>query len=207
MGTVIGMQLLWALRKHDRYFDARWRTQRAGGGGPALINLIHDIDLMRGIAGNVNRVYAELGHTARGLEVEDTISATLRFDSGTLGCVLTSDATPSPWGWEQGSGENPNVPASRENCLHILGTAGAISLPALQHHRPRPGGSPDWRTPIESDAIEVGERAALRSQLDEFCRVMRGESAPTVTGADGLAALATTLAVIESGKTGRPIDL
>lgn len=58
--------------------DTRWRVSRAAGGGPALINLIHDIDLMRHLAGDIVRVYAELGYGARGFDVEDTIAAIIR---------------------------------------------------------------------------------------------------------------------------------
>jgi predicted dehydrogenase len=179
LGDLTAMQVIWALRKHDAYYETAWRTSRDTGGGPGLINLIHDIDLMRHFAGDVERVYAELGHQARDWDVEDSIGATVRFTSGVIGSLLTSDATPSPWGWEQGSGENPDVPAS---------TAPGAAVA-------------DWRTTLVSQPIEHGPRAALHRQLADFCAVLRREKAPRVSGVDAYASLAATLAVIRSGET------
>lgn len=88
LGQLTAMHFLWSTRKHASYFDAQWRTQRPGG-GPILINLIHDIDLMRHFGGEVTRIYAELGHDARGFEVEDVIAAT-------VGSLLVPSVPSSP---------------------------------------------------------------------------------------------------------------
>ena len=47
---------VWAVRKPDDYWDAAWRS--APGGGPVLINLIHDIDCLRYICGEIVEVQA-----------------------------------------------------------------------------------------------------------------------------------------------------
>ena len=207
LGQLTALQFIWALRKHDTYYDTRWRVSRGAGGGPGLINLIHDVDLMRCFGGEIVRVYAELGHAARGFDVEDAIAATVRFESGAVGCLITSDATPSPWGWEQGSGENPDVPKTGRSCYRLLGTTGAISLPRLELHRHETEGAGDWRIPITAGSIEHGPRAALRSQLANFCAVVRGQAAPRVSGNDGFSTLAATLAIMRSGQTAQAIRL
>lgn len=204
IGQLVAVQALWALRKHDAYYDVEWRTSRSLGGGPGLINLIHDIDLLRYLCGDIERVYAELGHKARRFEVEDSIAATLRFTGGVLGSLVSSDATPSPWGWEQGSGENPNVPVSGGNAFYLLGTAGSLSLPRLEIHRhaakPR-----DWSSPIASEPLPHGPRAALLAQLDHFCAVVRGEIQPRVSGLEGFLSMSSTLAVLASGESGHGV--
>jgi predicted dehydrogenase len=205
LGRLTALQFIWALRKHDAYYDTRWRVSRAAGGGPVLINLIHDIDLMRHFGGEIVRVYAELGHGARGLEVEDAIAATVRFASGAVGSLVSSDATPSPWGWEQGSGENPDVPQSGRNCYRLLGTRGALALPRLGLYRHGAEVAGDWRAPIAEESIPYAPRAALRNQLTNFCAVVRGEAAPRVDGHDGFATLAATLAISRSGETGHMV--
>lgn len=203
IGDLTALQVVWALRKHDAYYDTTWRTQRATGGGPGLINLIHDIDLMRHFAGDIERVYAELGRGARGLEVEDSIAATVRFRSGAVGTILSSDATPSPWGWEQGSGENPDVPKSAKNCYRLFGTRAALALPRLERHAHT--GESEWRVPLAVEALPHPPRAALRAQLSHFCAVVRGECAPRVTGADGFASLAAALAITMAGERGEVV--
>lgn len=205
LGNLTALQFIWALRKHDAYYDTRWRVSRAAGGGPVLINLIHDIDLMRHFGGDIVRVYAELGHGARRLEVEDAIAATIRFASGAVGSLVSSDATPSPWGWEQGSGENPNVPETGRNCYRLLGTRAALALPRLELYRHDAEGAGDWLAPIGKEPVRHGPRAALQNQLADFCAVVRGETAPRVSGYDGFATLAATLAVSRSGEIGQVV--
>ena len=202
LGQLTAIQVIWALRKHDDYYETKWRISRATGGGLSLINLIHDLDLMRYFAGEIERVYAELGKNIRGFQVEDRLTATIRFQSGGLGSLMASDATPSPWGWEQGSGENPGVPQTGHNCYRLLGTEGALALPRLELYRHEEEHSADWRSPVKIKPLAHGPRAALQAQLAHFCAVVRGEVSPRVNGHDGYASLAATLALIRAGETG-----
>lgn len=204
IGRLAAVQCLWAVRKHDAYYDAEWRRMRPGG-GPALINLIHDVDLLRHLGGDVARVYAEGGSELRAHEVEDTVAATLRFTSGAVGTILASDATPSPWSWESGTGENPLIPPTGRNCFRFLGTEGALALPRLELWRHDDGVLASWHEAIRARTLAAGPRAALKDQLRHFCGVVRGEHAPRVSGEDGLRTLATTLAIIESMERGTPV--
>jgi predicted dehydrogenase len=205
LGVLHAIQLIWALRKHDDYFDTAWRTQRPGG-GPVLINLIHDIDLMRYLAGDISRVYAEMSHDARATEVEDVVAATVRFASGALGTIVGSDATPSPWGWEQGSGENPNVPATERNCYRLLCSNGALALPRLELWKNEACGPGSWLEPLAVAPQSLAPRCALARQLEDFCNALTTGTLPRTTGPDGLATLAATLALITSAREGRVVE-
>jgi predicted dehydrogenase len=54
--TLVSVGVLAAFRKADAYFDVAWR--RAPGGGPVLINLIHEIDLLRFVCGEIDSIQA-----------------------------------------------------------------------------------------------------------------------------------------------------
>ena len=206
IGRLAAVECVWSMRKHDAYFDADWRRIRPGG-GPALINLIHDVDLLRHLCGDIVRVYAEGGSELRGHAVEDTAAVTLRFASGAVGTILASDATPSPWGWELGTGENPLIPPTGRNCYRFLGTEGALALPRLELWRHDDGVPASWRETMRMQTLVAGPRAALKDQLRHFCGVVRGAHAPLVSGEDGLGTLRATLAIIEAMSRCVPVVL
>lgn len=68
-----------------------------------LINLVHDLDLMRYLFGDIVRVYCENGISTRSFSVEETGALTIKFASGTVGTFIFSDAAASPHNFEGAS--------------------------------------------------------------------------------------------------------
>jgi predicted dehydrogenase len=203
IGELVAVSATWATRKPDAYFDAApWRRQE--GGGPILINLIHDIDCLRHFAGEIEEVHAIASNGRRGFAVEDTAVAVLRFAGGALGTVTLTDCAPSPWGWEAGSGDNPGIAPTGQNCYRFFGTGGSLDFPNLVLWRPD-AAAWDWSMPLPSTATVLRPSVPLAAQLAHFRRVIRGEEPARVSGRDGLAALAVTLAIKESARLGRPV--
>lgn len=202
LGRLVAVNALWSVRKPDPYFDATWR--RSAGGGPILINMIHDIDCLRHFCGEIAEVQAYGSAAVRGFEVEDTAAVVLRFASGALGTITLTDAAPSPWGWEAGSADNPGIAASGQNCYRFLGTAAALDFPNLTLWRGAGAEPADWSQPLAAQPLPWGGHEALPRQLEHFLAVIAGSEAPRVSGRDGLATLAATLAVKEAIRTGRP---
>jgi predicted dehydrogenase len=126
-GTLVGASVVWATRKPDPYFDATWR--KSAGGGPILINLIHEIDMLRFLVGEIASVSGLTASAQRGFEVEDSAAVMFRFAAGALGTILCTDAAASPWTIEQGLGESPSFPYAGENPYRIVGTHGALEFP------------------------------------------------------------------------------
>ena len=204
IGDLVAVAAVWGVRKPDDYFEAAaWR--RAEGGGPVLINLIHDIDCLRHFAGEIEEVRAITSNVQRGFEVEDTAAALLRFASGALGTVTLTDCAPSPWGWEAGSNDNPGIAGSGRNCYRFFGTAGSLEFPNLVLWRHDGGAAGDWRQPLHATPCPQPSNDALAAELRHFGRVIRGEEPPRVSGREGLATLSATLAVKESARSGRPV--
>lgn len=192
LGRLVSVQAQFWLRKPDNYFDVEWRRQT--GSGPVFINLIHDIDLLRHMVGDVVAVQAIESRATRGFGVEDTAVILLEFANGTLGTVNVSDTIPAPWSWELTAGENPAYPATDQACYLIGGTEGALDLPRLRlwRHEGRQG----WWEPL-SATIHPHDRAdPLLIQIAHFADVIRGEAAPLVSGREGM----KTLQVIEAVK-------
>ena len=90
MGRLTCASVLYTFFKPDEYFALEWR--RRAGGGPILINLIHEIDLIRYVCGEIAEVEAITSNAVRGFEVEDTAAVILRLANGAL--VTIACATP-----------------------------------------------------------------------------------------------------------------
>ena len=71
IGKLVAVSVLWTLLKPTDYYEVQWRCKRPGG-GLTLINLIHEIDTLRFICGEIRQVYAQSSCATRGLDVEDS---------------------------------------------------------------------------------------------------------------------------------------
>ena len=206
LGRLVGVAVHWMLKKPDDYFDVLWRGRRPGG-GPALINLIHYIDNLRFICGEIDRVYAQTSSAVRGLPVEDALSVSLRFANGALGTILAADSTPAPWSYELTSGENSVYPQVNENCYFFTGARGALSFPRLSFWR-YPAGEPGgWHHPLQESRLTVTAADPLERQLAHFCRVIRNREGPLIDARDATSSLAVVLAILESAETGQAVEL
>lgn len=205
LGRIVAVNLIWLLRKPDSYFDAAWR--REPGGGPVLINLVHDIDALRFVVGDIIAVRAITSNAARSFPVEDTAAIALRFAGGALGTVIVSDAVEAPWSWEMTSGENPIYPQLPATSGVIAGTGGSLSLPQLDLWRHAGAAGRGWTAPIQRERIPVAIDDAYHCQLRHFGRVIRGEEGPRVGARDAARSLAACLAVHRSARTGREVAL
>jgi predicted dehydrogenase len=77
--------------KPDSYFEAGpWRRQP--GGGPLLINMVHEVGNLRSLCGEIVAVQAFASSATRNFPVEDTVAVSLRFANG----VLARSCCPTP---------------------------------------------------------------------------------------------------------------
>ncbi len=205
IGRLVGVSVIWATRKPDPYFDATWRKEP--GGGPILINLIHEIDLLRHLAGEIDSITGQVSNGVRGFPVEDTSGAVIRFAGGTLGTILCTDTGLSPWTIEQGTAENPAFAFTAENSYRFIGTEGSLELPNLKLWSARDPQQIAWDKPLASTPIKVPDSDPYVEQLKHFRRVIRDGETPLVSAEDGARTLAATLAVTEAGRTQRPVEL
>lgn len=183
LGQITAIQGTTWFYKPDDYFDVPWR--KLPGAGPVYINLIHDVDMLRYLCGEVKEVQAMESSNSRANPVEDTAIISLRFTNGALGTLSVSDTIVAPWSWELTARENPAYPATTQSCYLIGGTQASLSLPnlSLWSHT----GSRSWWEPINECKLTFGFEDPLVCQIEQFVRVIGGVEAPLVSAADGLA--------------------
>lgn len=113
LGAIVSaaIRLRWC-RPQDYYEDG-WHGTWAQDGGVINQQAIHHVDAMNWICGPVEAVCAAAGNRANRLEAEDTLVATVRFESGALGTIEATTAA---------------RPEDFEASLSVLGDRGLIQI-------------------------------------------------------------------------------
>ena len=198
IGRVVAVHGMFWLYKPDDYYNVAWRSQP--GAGPILINLIHDVDLLRYLCGEVASVQAIKSNRTRGFAVEDTAAIILHFDSGALGTISVSDTVVAPWSWELTAGENPAYDQTDQTCYTIGGTHGSLELPngrIWSHPEKR-----SWWEKIECAPYSVEPQDPLVLQILHFAQVIKGTAQPLVSGLEGLRTLQVIEAIQQAAASG-----
>ncbi|WP_194409588.1 Gfo/Idh/MocA family protein [Microbacterium cremeum] len=207
LGQVVAVSGLWSARKEDAYFtEIPWH--RLPGAGVTLLNVVHDLDLLRHLCGEVAEIQAMHSSHARALAVEDTVSLNLRFESGAVGSFLASDAGVSPWGWDQATEETAAFPFLPDGVAYrIVGTRAALSVPNLAKYAYEQGVPADWHSPLSRTYLPVSPRGSFQAQLDHFADVARGLADPLVSAQDAAHTLALVEASALAARTRRSVDV
>ena len=207
LGRVVGVMGSATFFKPDHYFDdGPWR--REVGGGPILINMIHEVHNLRMLCGEVTAVQAIKSHALRGFAVEDTVAISLQFASGALGSFLLSDVAASARSWEHTSQENKAYPTYEdEDCYVISGTDGTLSVPTMRLKTYPRAEDRSWWKPFEVGVVGMVREDPLKRQMEHFGAVVRGEVAPLVSARDGLQNLRVTEAITLAAATGQLVRI
>lgn len=203
LGRIVAVNALFWLYKPDGYFDLPWR--REAGAGPVFLNLIHDVDNLRYLLGEVVAVQAAESNAVRQNAVEETSAIILEFASGALATASVCDTTVAPWSWEMTTGENPAYPVTDEACYLIAGTSGSLSLPKLEVWSNE--GRPGWWEPLQRARTGVAAQDPLALQIRHFCRVICGDEPPLVTGREGLRTLEVITAIKQAARTKQRVEV
>jgi len=199
LGQVVCANVMANVYKPDAYFDVAWR--RHSGGGPVLINLIHDIDMLVFLLGDVRAVQGSLSSAVRGFKVEDTGSALFEFASGTQAVMTVSDTAVSPWCWDFCAGEQSQYPRQNVQSHFLSGTQGSLSLPdlALWHYP----GERHWHQEMMCQQSRVHEIDVYVQQLRHFRAVAEQREPPVCSALDGWRTLQATQALLHAAHTGQ----
>lgn len=203
LGKLTVSSFHYMIYKEDQYFDVEWRRKK--GAGPILVNLVHDIDLLRYLIGEVDAVQALSSSSARGFETEDSAVVNVHFKSGALASMTLSDATASPWNWEATAREDGQYRPFDADAYFIGGTKGSLSLPRLHHFSY--DGDPSWHKPLKLDISAVDPQLPHKMQLKHFIQVILKNEAPIVTPEDNVKTLETLMAIKLAAETRELVTL
>jgi predicted dehydrogenase len=198
LGKVRSVQSLCWFYKPDKYFDlAPWRKKK--GAGPISINLIHDVDLLRYLCGEVQFVQATSHKSIRGYQNEDIASAILHFKNGIIATISVSDSIVSPWSWEMNSKENLAFPQTSQSSYLVGGSLASLSVPDMKiwKHKSK---VPNWWTPMYAKKTLLKSNNPLKDQLNHFCRVISRKEKPLVSGLEGYKSLLVVEAIEKSSQ-------
>ena len=202
IGALMAVTGQWTTRKDDDYYAPQWRRDIKAG--PILTNLIHEIDLLRFICGDIISVSAEITNHDQQFEKEDAVAISLKFANRAVGSFLLSDRTPSPWTWEMALGESAKFPKTGMNAIRFLGTRGALEFPnlVLWEHGRETG---SWHDEIRPEVIETPFIDAYVAQAEHLCAVARGTEEPIIDALNGSRSLDATLAAARAAADGTRI--
>lgn len=164
-------------------------TARAGLGGGALLELSHEIDYVRWLAGEVTSVSAQIARVSDlEIETEDCADLHLRFASGVLGSIHLD-----------------LLQRTAHRACRAVGSEGTLTLNFLEPRvRLYSAAANEWtdlyRGPIPKNGTYLNE-------LGHFLSVALREREPLITGEDGLRALEIVEAARQSSAEGRTIVL
>jgi len=191
---VIGDLVLFKSSSRDPFRPSLEYLNPETSGGQIIDQGIHDLDLARWFMGEVESVYS-IGATLAYPEIKtindiDNAVVSLRFNSGALGAIDISR----------------NGVYGYDIRTEILGTSGTLKIGYLRE-------TPLFvmtQDGINHDTVpyfpERFEQAYV-SQLQDFVNSVLQDKNPSVTCADGVAALNLSVAATQSYKEGRPVNI
>lgn len=193
--------------KPSHYFkDGPWRSKI--GGGPILINLIHEVGIMRTLCGDISKVSAFSSNKIRGFEVEDTVSVNLEFSNGALGTFMLSDTAASNKSWEMTTGENPAYPNYTDDiCYHIAGTKASLDFPSMKFRMYENPTEASWWKPFADGQLRRRSGDPLKNQIEHFAKVIEGLEEPISTARNGYMNMLVIEAIQRSIKEKKFIEL
>ena len=209
LGQIVGVigSAVFYKPDSDGYYDGPNAWRRAPGGGPILLNLIHEVGNLRAMVGEIVAVQAFTSNATRGFEVEDTAAINFRFTNGALGSFLLSDAAGCAKSWEQTSQENKQYPTyPDEDCYTIIGNRGSLAVPTMRLKYYKQDNDRSWYKPFVCETLPVERKDPLAEQIAHFAAVIRGEAEPLVSARDGLQNLRVTEAVVEAARNGSVVS-
>jgi predicted dehydrogenase len=163
----------------NKFYHTAWRRDNSFPGGFLLDGGVHDIAAMRTIMGEVESLAAFVTQVREDLPPTDTLSATLRFDSGAFGNFTKTFAAGAPW----------------ESFIQVLGSTGnlRVNLKSLEV-------TSNGKTTTQAFNVD-----AIKAELADFAHVIAQGGPLKSSPEQALQDVAIIEAMLNSGRTGQVV--
>jgi predicted dehydrogenase len=205
--SIVGSALFYK-PENEGYFDGAFAWRREPGGGPILLNMIHEIGNLRSLCGEIASVQAFTSNGTRHFAVEDTAAIALEFASGALGTFMLSDTAVSDRSWEHTSGEDrryAQAHTDEDDCYLVTGTFGSLAIPTMRLQMYPSAADRSWHKSLVRSVIPLEVVDPLERQIAHFADVVRGRAKPLVSARDGVQNLRVVDAIVKAARTGRAV--
>ncbi len=182
------------------YESAAWRgTKALEGGGSLMTQSIHIIDLLQHLVGPVRSIIGRVATKRHRIEVEDTATALVSFESGAMGVIeSTTSITPAMMSKLEIHGEKGTIVANAQYDKILFWNIEGYDEPVDVVSKVELGDIDDpWAFP------QTRHRIQIKDMVDA---IHEGRD-PILTGEDARVSLAINMAIYESSRTGKEIFL
>ena len=188
--------MMW-YRSQEYYDSGAWRgTYELDGGGALMNQGIHGIDLLQYVMGPIHSVKAYADTLTHKIDVEDTLTAVIRYKNGALGTlVVTTSCTPGYPMRHEFMGEKGTI-VLEEDKLVTWNVAGEEKAETA-------GSGPEGGA---ADPAAISMNGHTR-QIQDMAHAIRDDRAPMVPPEEGRTAVDLVLAMYESARTNQEVVL
>ncbi|GAB3745800.1 Gfo/Idh/MocA family protein [Microlunatus parietis] len=212
LGTITSAMASMAWFRSQQYYDSGdWRGTWALDGGGAVMNQgVHTVDLLRWFLGRPAEIYAHTAQLAHErIEIEDTATATIRFESGALAALhLTTAAYPGLTVRLQVHGSLGSAIIDNDELKYLHAGDGEVDANlrsakdrANQAEQATKAGDEFSGSRNDPNAFLAGH---LR-QYDDIAAAIKDGSRPLVDTNEALLSLALVRAIYVSATLGQPV--
>lgn len=182
-------------RSDAYYVEKPWRGSLEQGGGSLANQGVHSLDLMLFFAGRVASVAAMTSTVGHAIGVEDLAGALLAFESGAMGVLVTSTATPP------GNAAGLRLFTDRGNCAIEQEDVTLWNFEGI----PKPPAASGAGSGA-SDPGAIGLAGHI-TQWTDFRDAIRAKRAPAIGFTDGAAAARVVAAIYRAAAEQRHVSL
>lgn len=200
---VLGDAYLKYYRSPEYYASAGWRgTWELDGGGALMNQGVHCIDLMYWIMGPVKSITAHAAPLVRDIEVEDTAVAIVEYENGALGVIEgTTSVCPGMNHRLEFHGEFGTLRIDGEKIVEFRS-----SLVSDEEKAKLLDPKPVETDGTASDPKALGLQGHAQL-VQDMINAVREDRDPMIPGEEGRNAVDIILAIYESAKTGKKVNL